>query len=40
MKVFEPNFTKVISSVRRNIGSTQSVVELKLPTNENDIAKI
>lgn len=32
--VFEPNFRKVVSSVRRNIGITQSVVELKLPTNE------
>jgi len=39
-KVFEPNFTKVVSSVRKNIGITQSVVELKLPTNENDIKKV
>ena len=39
-KVFEPNFTKVVSSVRKNIGITQSVIELKLPTNENDINKI
>ena len=27
--VFEPNFTKVVSSVRKNIGITQSVIELK-----------
>ena len=38
--VFEPKFTKVVGSVRKNIGITQSVVELKLPTNENDISKI
>ena len=38
--VFEPNFTKVVSSVRKNIGSTQSVVELKLPTDENNISKV
>ena len=38
--MFEPNFTKVVSSVRKNIGITQSVIELKLPTNENDINKI
>jgi len=39
-KVFEPNFTKVVSSVRKNIGTTQTVIELKLPTNENEISKI
>lgn len=38
--VFEPNFTKVVSSVRRNVGITQSVIELKLPTNEENINKI
>ena len=38
--VFEPNFTKVVSSVRKNIGTTQSVIEFKLPTNENNITKI
>ena len=38
--VFEPNFTKVISSVRKNIGITQSVIDLKLPTNENDISRV
>lgn len=38
--VFEPNFTKVVSSVRKNIGTMQSVVEVKLPTNESDIAKV
>ena len=35
--VFEPNFTKVVSSVRKNLGITQSVIELKLPTNEDVI---
>lgn len=38
--VFEPNFTKVVSSSRRNIGITQSVIELKLPTNEDTINNI
>lgn len=38
--VFEPNFTKVVSSVRRNVGVTQSVIELKLPTNENNVSKV
>ena len=38
--VFEPNFTKVVSSVRKNVGTTQTVIELKLPTNENDISKV
>ena len=38
--VFEPNFTKVDSSVRKNIGTMQSVVEVKLPTNDNDITKV
>ncbi len=38
--VFEPNFTKVVSSVRKNIGTMQSVVEVKLPTNDNDISKV
>ena len=38
--VFEPNFTKVVSSARRNIGITQSVIELKLPTNEDVIDAI
>ena len=38
--VFEPNFTRVASSVRKNIGITQSVVELKLPTNEDVIDSI
>ena len=38
--VFEPNFTKVLSSVRNNIGITQSVIELKLPTNEDVIDAI
>ena len=38
--VFEPNFTKVVSSVRKNIGITQSIIELKLPTNEEVIDAI
>ena len=38
--VLEPNFTRVTSSVRKNIGITQSVVELKLPTNEDMIDTI
>lgn len=32
--VFEPNYSKVVSSVRRNIGITQSAVEVKLPTGD------
>ena len=38
--VFEPNFTRVVSSSRKNIGITQSVIELKLPTNEDVIDAI
>lgn len=38
--MFEPNFTRIVSSVRRNIGRTQSVVELKLPAVEGDVSKI
>ena len=38
--VFEPNFTKVVSSARKNIGMTQSVIELNLPTNEDVINAI
>lgn len=38
--VFEPNFARVASSVRKNIGITQSIVELKLPTNEDVIDQI
>ncbi|MBQ7351772.1 MAG: LysM peptidoglycan-binding domain-containing protein [Clostridia bacterium] len=38
--MFEPNFTKVVSSVRRNLGSTQSVVEIKLPTNDGDVSQV
>lgn len=38
--VFEPNFTKVVSSVRKNIGITQSVIELKLPTNEESVSRV
>lgn len=38
--MFEPNFTKVISSVRKSIGSTQSLVEIKIPTTDNDVKKI
>lgn len=38
--VFEPNFTKVTSSVRKSIGITQSVIELKLPTNEETVSRV
>lgn len=38
--VFEPNFTKVVSGVRKNIGITQSVIELKLPTNDEGATKV
>lgn len=38
--VFEPNFTKVISGVRKHIGTTQSVIELKLPTNDESVSKV
>lgn len=38
--VFEPNFTKVVSGVRKNIGITQSVIELKLPTNEESVTRV
>jgi len=38
--VFEPNFTRVASSVRKNVGITQSIVELKLPTNEDVIDRV
>lgn len=38
--VFEPNFTKVASSTRKNLGITQSIIELKLPTNEDVIDAI
>ncbi len=38
--VFEPNFKKVTSSVRTHIGTTQSVIELKLPTNDKDVKEV
>ena len=38
--VFEPNITKVVSSVRKNLGTTQSVIEVKLPTNDIEVKKI
>ena len=31
---FEPNYEKIVSSVRKNLGVTQVVVEAKLPLNE------
>jgi len=40
MMVFEPNFSKVVSSVRKNIGITQSRVEIKLPTDQSNITAI
>lgn len=36
---FEPNYEKVVSSFRKNLGVTQSMVECKLPTDEG-ISKI
>ena len=38
--VFEPNFTKVVSSTRRNIGTSQVAIEVKLPTQEISIENI
>ena len=38
--VFEPSFTKVVSSTRKNLGIIQSVIDVKLPTNENNITEI
>ena len=36
---FEPNYEKVVTGYRKNIGSTQSVVECKLPTTD-EVKKI
>lgn len=38
--VFEPNFSKVVSSVRKNLGIMQTVIEVKLPMVENEISTI
>lgn len=38
--VFEPKFTKVVSSTRKPIGSIQSVVEVKLPTTDAIISNV
>ena len=38
--LFEPNYKKVRSSIRRNIGTTQSVVEFKLPISDKDITDV
>lgn len=38
--VFEPKFTKVVSSVRKNLGTTQSVIEVKLPTNDIEVKNV
>lgn len=38
--VFEPNFKKVTSSVRTHVGTTQSVIELKLPTNDGEVKEV
>lgn len=38
--VFEPNFKKVVSSVRTHIGTTQSVIELKLPTSDSEVKEV
>ena len=36
---FEPNFEKVVASVRKKIGVVQSQVDCKLPTSE-EVSKI
>lgn len=38
--MFEPKYTRVVSSVRRNVGIAQSVVEIKLPTNEGIVNEV
>jgi len=38
--VFEPNYVNLMSSSRKNIGITQTMVELKLPTNEESVKTI
>lgn len=38
--MFEPNFKKVTSSVRTHLGTTQSVIELKLPTNDGEVKEV
>lgn len=38
--VFEPKFTKVVSSVRKNVGCMQTVVEIKLPTADTGITSV
>ena len=40
MLVFEPNYTRIVSSVRKNLGITQSVVEVKLQANEEDVKEV
>lgn len=37
---FEPNYKKVRSSTRRNIGTTQSIVEFKLPITDTTITEV
>jgi hypothetical protein len=32
---FEPNYEKVMSSYRMKLGTTQAVIECKLPANDN-----
>ena len=38
--VFEPKFTKVVSSTRKTVGCMQTVVEIKLPTADTGIASV
>jgi len=38
--VFEPNFNKVVSSTRKNVGITQVAIEVKLPTQETNVLSV
>ncbi len=38
--VIEPNYEKLVSSERKKLGVTQSVIECRLPANDGDVAKI
>ena len=40
MVVFEPNYTRIVSSVRKNLGITQSVVEVKLQSDEEGVRNV
>lgn len=38
--VFEPNYTRIVSSTRKKVGITQSVVEVRLPAGEEEIVEV